>query len=359
MNQERVKLPSVASLLSGIPADLKRAPGGNGFSLISRNPFHQNFDNGDHGMSRRDESKVESEVQDQHIENTERCRTMNKIERPESPSQGSNNNSNSLSESRQMSCKRKSNETEEEPDEVTVKPDCKTEQESLPKVHRPSQKTQRVRSDSASSKSCHVCQKVSRNVRLYPCSNIRLGTCRKAVCQYCCERNNWKPNEDEVGKFICCHCHRVCPKRAQCHVYKRVNRARGRQKTAQTDAATSNMTAQTNSALFLSSLAFPSLHAGSKTILPKPDDLNAISVLPEPAAAAQSQQKVSKRKRKTEAPAIYPRVHLQNPSNPPQIIPVYTQNVPQSSLTLVNQNNVGLVTNIGYVPQFGIMHWPA
>lgn len=76
------------------------------------------------------------------------------------------------------------------------------------------------------SRFCHVCSRTPKNVQLTVCSNIRRGICRKVVCEKCFIRygygdfNKAKSGENE---FLCPHCCNVCPGRAQCGTYQRIN----------------------------------------------------------------------------------------------------------------------------------------
>lgn len=74
------------------------------------------------------------------------------------------------------------------------------------------------------SRFCHVCARTAKTARQIVCSNIRLGTCRKVICEKCFERFEW--NWDLAAKgsdWICTHCVGVCPDRAQCSTYCKVN----------------------------------------------------------------------------------------------------------------------------------------
>mmetsp|Transcript_3506 Transcript_3506/g.7599 ORF Transcript_3506/g.7599 Transcript_3506/m.7599 type:complete len:852 (-) Transcript_3506:131-2686(-) len=73
---------------------------------------------------------------------------------------------------------------------------------------------------------CHVCLRHSKTVRQVACSKLRLGHCRKVVCERCFAQFgwNWALACDESTAWLCPHCLGICPPRATCNVYKRTNR---------------------------------------------------------------------------------------------------------------------------------------
>lgn len=70
---------------------------------------------------------------------------------------------------------------------------------------------------------CHICSGKRRPV--IACSNIKLGTCRKVVCEICFQAHDYGNFQLEVmsDKWICTHCKGTCPKQATCTTYTRVN----------------------------------------------------------------------------------------------------------------------------------------
>lgn len=83
------------------------------------------------------------------------------------------------------------------------------------------------------SRYCHICTRITRNLKVAVCENIKLGTCRKVTCEKCVTENSWNTrsawdteDEDKVANWICTHCRSVCPSRAQCSTYNRINQER-------------------------------------------------------------------------------------------------------------------------------------
>ncbi|KAA8494202.1 hypothetical protein FVE85_4177 [Porphyridium purpureum] len=75
---------------------------------------------------------------------------------------------------------------------------------------------------------CHICGRTSKTQRMSACSNIRTGTCRKAVCRLCFETYgwDWMRAQDPVSGWPCCHCREECPPNSRCFVYQRANEKR-------------------------------------------------------------------------------------------------------------------------------------
>lgn len=91
----------------------------------------------------------------------------------------------------------------------------------------------------AASKHCHVCTRGADRVAVAYCMNIMNGTCRKIICQKCATEFGWLDvssaieSRMEALQWSCVHCRGVCPPKAQCHTYKRINlqrRERARKK---------------------------------------------------------------------------------------------------------------------------------
>ncbi|KAI0561058.1 hypothetical protein FGB62_94g045 [Gracilaria domingensis] len=78
----------------------------------------------------------------------------------------------------------------------------------------------------SASKYCHICGRNSKTVAVAQCANVRIGLCRKVVCEKCLMLHR-----DEIGDrcstpradWKCTHCEGVCPKRARCHQYTKNN----------------------------------------------------------------------------------------------------------------------------------------
>lgn len=102
---------------------------------------------------------------------------------------------------------------------------------------------------------CHVCVRSGEQVRLVACANIVVGTCRKAVCERCFDKHDWRKGEWEMAVnnasliaraqedieagrademavnrlsipgavWTCVHCRGQCPPSAQCKIYAKTN----------------------------------------------------------------------------------------------------------------------------------------
>lgn len=75
------------------------------------------------------------------------------------------------------------------------------------------------------SRFCHVCSRTPKNVRLSVCSKIRDGICRKVVCERCFDEYGYGNFEEAIifSNWTCPHCIGICPERAQCRTYSRIN----------------------------------------------------------------------------------------------------------------------------------------
>lgn len=76
---------------------------------------------------------------------------------------------------------------------------------------------------------CHICGRASNTAQLAACANVRIGLCRKTLCEKCLilHQSNffqWAKANDTT--WTCTHCRGVCPKRARCHQYQRNNMRR-------------------------------------------------------------------------------------------------------------------------------------
>lgn len=79
-----------------------------------------------------------------------------------------------------------------------------------------------------SSRFCHVCARSGSVITLVACRNLKYGMCRKAVCEKCFLENGWNLDDTVTNPqdFICCHCQKACPAKAQCRTYARTNERR-------------------------------------------------------------------------------------------------------------------------------------
>ncbi|KAA8494888.1 hypothetical protein FVE85_3129 [Porphyridium purpureum] len=84
-----------------------------------------------------------------------------------------------------------------------------------------------------SSQFCHVCRR-SNKAEFALCSNLTDGSCRKVVCDRCFCRYGWSWQEyqDNPGTWKCAHCLELCPPKASCHLYSRINAGRAQKKEA-------------------------------------------------------------------------------------------------------------------------------
>jgi len=106
--------------------------------------------------------------------------------------------------------------------------------------------TRRTRqySDPVPSEHCHICCRPVRKLRFAVCTNIDRSLCRKVTCIKCFESFQW----DWAGAiatdstWTCTHCRNVCPRRAQCFVYERINSRRKRRGKETADASSKEET---------------------------------------------------------------------------------------------------------------------
>lgn len=76
---------------------------------------------------------------------------------------------------------------------------------------------------------CHICGRASNTAQLAACANVKLGLCRKTLCEKCLllhQRNLFSWAKARNSTWTCTHCRGVCPKRARCHQYQRNNMRR-------------------------------------------------------------------------------------------------------------------------------------
>jgi len=75
------------------------------------------------------------------------------------------------------------------------------------------------------SQSCHCCGRTSKTQKMASCSNIRLGTCRKAICRLCFSNNgwDWDAADSPDSTWTCSHCNENCPEFARCFIYEKAN----------------------------------------------------------------------------------------------------------------------------------------
>lgn len=83
------------------------------------------------------------------------------------------------------------------------------------------------------SKYCHVCTRSSVTTKTMVCSNVKKETCRKIICIVCAADFEWQElynalsTNVALSAWTCAHCRGICPARAQCHTYNRINGTRG------------------------------------------------------------------------------------------------------------------------------------
>lgn len=76
---------------------------------------------------------------------------------------------------------------------------------------------------------CHICGRASNTAQLAACANVKLGLCRKTLCEKCLllhQSNLFSWAKARNSTWTCTHCRGVCPKRARCHQYQRNNMRR-------------------------------------------------------------------------------------------------------------------------------------
>jgi hypothetical protein len=101
-------------------------------------------------------------------------------------------------------------------------------------------------SNASASKYCHVCTRSANAVEMAYCKNIARGTCRKIICCKCALEFQWPDVTSAINdraiaaQWECVHCRNVCPPKAQCNTYGRINlqrRERGKRKREEKAAA--------------------------------------------------------------------------------------------------------------------------
>mmetsp|Transcript_15478 Transcript_15478/g.41562 ORF Transcript_15478/g.41562 Transcript_15478/m.41562 type:complete len:347 (+) Transcript_15478:153-1193(+) len=78
------------------------------------------------------------------------------------------------------------------------------------------------------SKYCHVCARTGPRIRYVTCAALAQdGSCRKVVCERCCDVHGWNFTDILANAdWRCPHCEGQCPPKARCHVYHVVNAKR-------------------------------------------------------------------------------------------------------------------------------------
>jgi Zinc-finger domain of monoamine-oxidase A repressor R1 len=91
---------------------------------------------------------------------------------------------------------------------------------------KPKKSRKKAKFDSpVASRFCHVCSRTPKNVRLAVCCKITDGVCRKVICEKCFVEFGYGSFEGALHEknWLCPHCAGVCPERAQCRTYSRIN----------------------------------------------------------------------------------------------------------------------------------------
>jgi hypothetical protein len=79
---------------------------------------------------------------------------------------------------------------------------------------------------------CHICTRADRAMAVALCGNFAKGKCRKVICAKCARDNGWTDALAAIadpkgsGEWSCVHCRGLCPFRAQCNTYGRINKLR-------------------------------------------------------------------------------------------------------------------------------------
>lgn len=82
------------------------------------------------------------------------------------------------------------------------------------------------------SKYCHICTRSVNSVPMAYCANIETGKCRKIVCSKCADQYQMPDVLERIAypdknvDWTCSHCRDVCPPKAQCTTYARINKER-------------------------------------------------------------------------------------------------------------------------------------
>lgn len=82
------------------------------------------------------------------------------------------------------------------------------------------------------SKYCHICTRSVNSVPMAYCANIETGKCRKIVCSKCADQYQMPDVLERIAypdtnvNWTCSHCRDVCPPKAQCTTYARINKER-------------------------------------------------------------------------------------------------------------------------------------
>lgn len=79
---------------------------------------------------------------------------------------------------------------------------------------------------------CHICGRNSR-IEFGHCVNIKLGLCRKVVCEKCISLHEPESRQralDPDSDWLCIHCRHMCPEKARCKQYIKNNHKRRERK---------------------------------------------------------------------------------------------------------------------------------
>lgn len=101
-----------------------------------------------------------------------------------------------------------------------------TEAEAALLLMKPKKCRKKAKFDSpVASRFCHICSRTPKNVRLAVCKKICDGVCRKVICEKCFVDYQYGNFEEAITfkEWLCPHCSGICPKRAQCGTYSRIN----------------------------------------------------------------------------------------------------------------------------------------
>lgn len=113
------------------------------------------------------------------------------------------------------------------PSSLLPQPNTPTSQQSNQSHHSlHTQPKLRYSKGASASKYCHICGRNSKTVPVSQCANVRLGLCRKVVCEKCLivYRAEIGPGLPQPNKpWNCTHCTGHCPRRARCHQYTKNN----------------------------------------------------------------------------------------------------------------------------------------
>lgn len=110
---------------------------------------------------------------------------------------------------------------------------------SIPRPAGTPQPKLRYSEGATASHYCHICGRASNTAQLAACANVKLGLCRKTLCEKCLllhQRELFSWAKASNSTWTCTHCRGVCPKRARCHQYQRNNMRRKLQNAKRSDS---------------------------------------------------------------------------------------------------------------------------